>query len=188
MEVRYIVFSSDEVRNAVTSFIQKQGQITTSNEVMAVEVLGPNEAPSSLVRLQAPAAKPIKLGEQYLAAALLLYCIDRRIPIPKQATKKLELSVNGLTLALTTDRTQGSPSVANQQVNYGEIANRATQMIGSVQEQLARAIARADHAETQAAQSEDRARRAEAARGRSTALLTAVALVPGLRGHIGAGW
>lgn len=186
MEVRYIIFSPDEVRSAIISFVQKQGQAATANEVMAVEVTGPNEAPAAVVRLHgSPTAKTLKLGEQYLLAALLLYCMTRRIPIPKQAAKKVELSVNGLTLALTTDRSLGSPSVANQRVDYGEIANRATQMIGSVQEQLARAIARADHAESLATQAEERARRAEAARGKSSALLTAIALVPGFRGHIG---
>jgi hypothetical protein len=186
MEVRYIIFSPDEVRSAIISFVQKQGQAASSNDVTSVEVVGPSEAPTAMVRLQgSPAAKPIKLSEQYLVAALLLYCTDRRIPIPKQAAKRVELSVNGLTLAMTSDRTQGSPNVANHQVSYGEIANRATQRIGTVQEELARAIARADYAETLAVQAEDRARKAEAARGRSSALLTAVALVPGLRGHVG---
>lgn len=186
MEVRYIVFSPDEVRSAIISFVVKQGQAATAGEVIAVEVTGPNEAPTAIVRLQgSPTAKLVKLSEQYLVAALLLYCMDRRIPLPKQAAKRVELSVNGLTLAMTTDRSLGSPCVADQRVNYGEIANRATQMIGSVQEQLARAIARADHAEGLATQAEERARRAEAARGKSSALLTAIALVPGLRGHIG---
>jgi len=186
MEVRYIIFNADEVRSAVISFVQKQGQAALAGDVMAVEVVGPLEAPTALVRLQAsPAAEPIKLSDQYLVAALLLYCIERRIPIPKQAAKKVELTVNGLTLTLTSDRTQGAPSVASHQVTYGEIANRATQKIGTVLEELARALARADYAEKQMAQAEERARKAELARGRSSAILTAVALVPGFRGHLG---
>lgn len=86
---------------------------------------------------------------------------------------------------LTSDPTNGSPAVANNQVTYGEIANRATQRIGSVQEQLARALARAEYAERVAADAEERARKADAARGRSSAQLTAVALVPGVRGRVG---
>jgi hypothetical protein len=186
MEVRYIIFNAEEVRSAVVSFVQKQGQIASAGDVMAVEVVGPNEAPTALVRLQAsPTPDPVRLTDQYLVAALLLYCIDRRIPIPKQAAKRVELSVNGLTMTLTTDRSQGVPSVSNHQVSYGEIANRATQKIGTIQEELARALARADHAEKQAVQAERTAKKAEAARGRSAAALTAVALVPGLRGHLG---
>ncbi len=185
MEVRYIIFTPDEVRSAVSSFVQKRGLVAARTDVTAVEVTGSNDAPTALVRLVTSVAKPIELGDQYLIAALLLYCIDRRIPIPKHAAKTLELSVNGLTLAMTTDRSLGSPCVTHQQVKYGEIANRATQLIGTVQEQLARALGRAEYAESQAAQAEERTRRAEAARGRSSALLMAIALVPGLRGHIG---
>jgi hypothetical protein len=185
MEVRYIIFAQDEVRSALIEFVKKQGQVATASDVAAVEVVGPGEAPVGIVRLLASPAKPINLGSQYLVAALLLYCIDRRIPIPKQAAKRVELSVNGLTLTMTTDVSQGSPSVANLQVSYGEIANRATQKIGTVQEELAQALARADYAERLMAEAEAKAKRAEAARGKSSALLTAVTLVPGLRGRIG---
>jgi hypothetical protein len=185
MEVRYIIFAQDEVRSALIEFVKKQGQVATASDVAAVEVVGPGEAPVGIVRLLASPAKPINLGGQYLVAALLLYCIDRRIPIPKQAAKRVELSVNGLTLTMTTDVSQGSPSVANLQVSYGEIANRATQKIGTVQEELAQALARADYAERLMAEAEAKAKRAEAARGKSSALLTAVTLVPGLRGRIG---
>ncbi len=186
MEVRYIIFTPDEVRGAIVTFVQKQGQAATANDVASVEVVGPAETPAALVRLQAsPAATPIRLDEQFLVAALLLYCMNRRIPVPKPAAKRVELTVNGLTLTLTTDRTQGAPSVANHQVSYGEIANRATQKIGTVQEELARALARADYAEKMAAHAEERARKAEAARGRSSALLAAVAMAPGVRGRVG---
>src|SRR6185312_17351482 len=149
MEVRYIVFTADEMRNAVIGFIQKQGHVAATNDVAAVELVGPNEAPSAIVRLQpALAKKPINLGAQYLVAALLLYCMDRRIPIPKRAEKKVELSVNGLTLCMTTDSRSGSPQLAANQVSYGDMANRATRTIGTIQEELSRAIARADYAES----------------------------------------
>ena len=184
MEVRYIVFEPDEVRGAVSTFVRKQGQ--APNGVAAVDVAGPGDDPIVTVRPQgAPETGAIKLTAQYLIAALLLHCMDRRIPIPKDASKRVELSVNGLTLVMTTDRSVGAPSVSQHNVSYGEIANRATQAIGGVQEQLARALARAGYAEDQWAQAEERAKRAEAARGKSSALLTAVMLVPGLRGHIG---
>jgi hypothetical protein len=184
MEVRYIIFAPDEVRSAIVSFLRKQGQAATPNDVASVEVVGPGEAPAAMVKLLT-SEKPVKLTDQYLVAALLLHCIERRIPIPKQAAKRVELSVNGLTMVLTSDRSIGSPSVGSHQVSYGEIANRATQTIDSVQEQLARALSRADYAESLVAAAEERARRAEAARGRSSALMTAVALVPGIRGRLG---
>jgi hypothetical protein len=186
MEVRYIVFTPEETRNGITVFVQKQGHAATSNDILAVELVGPNEAPTAVVRLQPSlATEPIRLSAQYIVAALLLYCIDRRIPIPKQAEKKVELSVNGLTLILTSDRSQGSPSLTSNQVTYGDLANRATHRIGTIQEELARAVARADYAESLVAQADERAHRAEAARSRSTSQLVAVALVPGIRGWLG---
>ena len=186
MEVRYIVFAADEMRNAVVGFLLKQGHVTTSADVAAVEVGGPHEAPVATVKLlPVVGQKPIVVDAQHLIAALLLYCIERRIPIPKQAEKRLELSVNGLTMVLTSDGGPGSPRLAANQVTYGEMANRATRTIGTMQEELARALARADYAESQIAQAEERAARAEAARAKSSAALVAVQLRPGLRGHLG---
>ena len=186
MEVRYIVFTSDEARNAIVAFVKKQGHATNSNDITAVEVTGPSESPSAIVRLQPSLAdKPVVLTAQYLVAALLVYCMEHRIPVPKQASKKVELTVNGLTMTMTTDLNQGSPLLASNQVTYGEIANRATERIETVQEQLGRAHARANHAESLVAQADERVRQVEAARARSAALLVDIALVPGLRGRLG---
>ena len=186
MEIRYIVFTADEMRNAVVGFVLKQGQLATPGDVAAVELVGPSETPSAIIKLQPSLAKkPINLGAQYLVAALLLYCMDRRIPLPKQAEKKVELSVNGLTLVVTTDASSGSPHLAANQVSYGDMANRATRTIGTIQEELARAIARADYAESLISQADEKAAKAEAARARSSAALIAAALVPGVRGRLG---
>ena len=153
------------MRNAVVGFLLKQGHVTTSADVAAVEVGGRMQAPVATVKLlPVVGQKPIVVDAQHLIAALLLYCIERRIPIPKQAEKRLELSVNGLTMVLTSDGGPGSPRLAANQVTYGEMANRATRTIGTMQEELARALARADYAESQIAQAEERAARAEAAR------------------------
>jgi hypothetical protein len=65
------------------------------------------------------------------------------------------------------------------------MANRATQTIGTIQEELARAIARADYAESMINQANERASKAEAARARSSSALIAVALLPGVRGRLG---
>src|ERR1700730_6284428 len=57
--------------------------------------------------------------------------------------------------------------------------------IGTIQEELSRAIARADYAESLVKQADERASKAEAARARSSSALIAVALLPGIRGHLG---
>jgi hypothetical protein len=186
MEVRYIVFSPDEARAAVVTFAQRHGTVTTANDILGVDFAGPNDAPSVLLRLRgAPAAEPRSLSTQHLIAAFLLYCGDRRIPIPKRAEKRVELSVNGLTLVLTSDKPFGTPVAAASQVTYGEIATRATNELSTVKEELSRAQARVSYAEGLVAEAEERARRAEAARSRATSMLVSIANLPGLRGRLG---
>jgi hypothetical protein len=186
MEVRYIVFSPDEARTAVLTFAQRQGTVATTNDSFTVDLIGPNDAPSALLRLRGPrAAASISLSAEYLIAALLLYCGDRRIPISRRAEKRVELSVNGLTLVLTSDKPFGTPIAASNQIAYGEIATRATNELTSIKEELSRALARASYAESLVAAAEERARRAEAARSRATSMLVSIAILPGLRGRLG---
>ncbi len=186
MEVRYVVFSPDEARNAIITFVQRQGTVGAADDVLAVEFAGPNDAPSALVRLRGqPARDPINLGAHYLTAALLLYCGDRRIPIPRRAEKRVERSVNGLTLVLTTDKPSGTPVTAAAQVAYGEIATRATNELTGIKEELSRAQARASYAEGLIADAEERARRTEAARSKATSALVSIGNLPGLRGRLG---
>ena len=186
MEIRYIVFSPDEARNAIVAFVMKQGLATTVNDVASIEFGGEQAEPFATVQLrQPPATRPIKLGMQHLSAALLLYCGDRRIPLPKRAHKSIELSIHGLTMVMTTEPEHGGPRVADDRVSYGAAAARATQEISTTRSELVRALARADYAEKQIAQAEESARRSEAARAKSAAALVKVAMAPGLRGSIG---
>jgi hypothetical protein len=186
MEVRYVVFSPDEARSAIITFVQRQGTVSAASDVVAVDFVGPNDAPCAVVRLRGQSEpEPTTLNAQYLIAALLLYCGDRRIPVPKRAQKQVELSVNGLTLVLTSDKPSGTPVTAVAQVAYGEIATRATNELTGIKEELSRARARATYTEGLVADAEERVRRAEAARSKATSALVSIANLPGLRGRIG---
>lgn len=186
MEVRYIVFTRDEVRSAIVASLMKQGRVAAPADVMEVTLADALDGPSALVQLRAGlAAEPAVINPQHLIGILLVHCNANRVPIPKRAHKRIEQSVNGLTMVLTTDMTRGSPAVGVNQVSYGDIANRATQEISALRGELARAVARADYAEGLIAQADARADRVEAARSQSSKLLVAIALVPGLRGRLG---
>ena len=186
MEVRYIVFTPEEARSAIIAFAQRQGTVTSANDILAVDFVGSNDTPSAVLRLRGPTSgEPPTLGDQYLIAALLLYCGGRRIPIPKRAQKKIELSVHGLTLVLTSDKPFGTPISAITQVAYGEIATRATNELTNIKEELSRAQARASYAEGLVADAEERARRAEAARSKATSMLVSIANLRGFRGSLG---
>jgi hypothetical protein len=186
MEVRYIVFTPEEVRSAIVATFLKQGRIVAPSDVMDVALADAPTGPSAVVQLRPGlAAEPAIIGSEALVGVMLFHCNVHRIPIPKRAQKRLEQSINGLTLVLTTDLTQGSPAVGSNQVSYGDIANRATQEIGALRGELARAVARADYAEGLIAEADARSARIEAARAQSSKLLVAIAVVPGLRGRLG---
>jgi hypothetical protein len=186
MEVRYIIFSPEEVRAAVIALAQRQGIAATADDVVAVDIVPPNDAPSALLRLRSSAAdEPIPLSAQSLLAGLILYCNDRRIPLLKRAEKRLELSINGLTLVLVSDKPHGAPVAASTQVAYGEVTTRATNELATLRQELSRAQARASHAEGLVAEADERARRAETARSKATLTLVSIANHRGLRGRLG---
>jgi hypothetical protein len=186
MEVRYIAFTPEETRNAIVAFVQRRGPAATPDDIAAVEVVGEHEVPTAIVRLRPPlSTTPINLSSQDVIGALLLYCSDRRIPVPKRADKKVELSINGLTLVVTTDPVQRSPVVADNGVSYNDIASHARQEIALERQKLTRAIARAEYAEAMTAQADTKARQAEDARARSSAMLAAITISPGVRGRLG---
>jgi hypothetical protein len=186
MEVRYIVFAPDEVRSAIIAFAQKRGHTPALDRIAAVELIGPSDDPTAILRLRVASEKnEVKISGEDLVAALLLYCVNCRIPIHQKAAKKVELSVNGLTLVLTTDQNPGSPVVANDQIRYGVLASKATERVGSLEDKLAQAVARADYFEGRVDQAERRARIAEEACGKAAASLVAIQLIPGIRGRFG---
>jgi hypothetical protein len=186
MEVRYIVFSPEEVRSAIVATFLKQGRIATPSDVTEVALADGPAGPSAVVQLRPGlATEPTIIGSDPLVGVMLFHCNVHRVPIPKRAQKRIEHSINGLTMVLTTDRTRGSPAVGANQVSYGDIANRATQEIGTLRGELARAVARAGYAEGLIAEANARTERLEAARAQSSKLLVAIALAPGLRGRVG---
>jgi hypothetical protein len=190
-EVRFIVFSPDEVRNAAIAYVRKQVQEIGPSDIVTVEVAGPQDTPTAVIQVQASQTNKVidqrlmHLDQQHLTAALILHCYERRIPLPKGADKRVELTVNGLTLVSTIDRPHGAPSISSSRVSYGELATNATNTIGTVQEQLRRAIARAEYAEKLVAQADDCAKRAQVAESKAKSALIAIAMMPGLRGRLG---
>lgn len=187
MEVRYIVFTPEESRNAIVGFIVRQATAVSANDIALVTLAGDQDDPSATVQIRSPLlAEPLKLTSQNLIAAMLLYCSEHRIQVPKRAIKAAEQSLHGLTLVLTTDANHGElPVAATNHVRYGTLANRATREILAVREELARALLRADHAESLIAQADAATRRMDAARAKAATQLINIGRVRGLRGRVG---
>ena len=102
-EVRYIIFSEVEVLSALTEYRRRRSQPLPSSEDVEVTI---RDKPKILVTLAiVPEGKQMPLefvfeGEE-LAAALIMYCIGRKIPLPATgASKTIQLFGDSITLQI----------------------------------------------------------------------------------------
>ncbi len=89
-EIRLIIFNDAEVLNALTEFRKRRKEPLPSSQDVAVTI---RDKPRIMVTLAiVPEGKKMPLefifeGEE-LAAALIMYCIDRKIPLPATGVSK----------------------------------------------------------------------------------------------------
>jgi hypothetical protein len=131
-EIRYLLFSAQEVQTAVTEFYRKRrggadgggsaAAVPPARRTIEVEPALAIELrrradgePFALVRAGKPggigrgaAAASAELAAPDLVGALLLYCKDRRIPIPAGGYKSLEIVGDELGLLTTLRVPQGA--------------------------------------------------------------------------------
>ncbi len=90
-EVRQLLFQSRELILAVTEYYQRRGlplPVGTASRITIAEAQ-PLQAILDITTDQGEAVN-IELNAEALAAALILYCINRKIPLPADADKKLK--------------------------------------------------------------------------------------------------
>ncbi len=105
-EVRLIIFSELEVLSALTEYRRRRSQPLPSDEEIKLII---RDKPRILVTLAiAPEGKQIPLevvfeGEE-LAAALIMYCIGRKIPLPATGvSKSIQLVGDSIALQILKD-------------------------------------------------------------------------------------
>ena len=108
-EVRHIIFSDAEVLTALTEYRKRRSQSLPSSEDVEVTI---RDKPKTLVTLAiVPKGKkmPIEFvfeGEE-LAAALIMYCIRRKIPLPATGvSKSIQLVGDSIALQILKDVTR----------------------------------------------------------------------------------
>ena len=90
MEIRFIVFSLDEVRLTALSYLRKQGHQISPTDVASLEFTGEKDAPATDIQLLSCStakvmdARTVRMDQQQLTAALILQCSERRIPLPSR--------------------------------------------------------------------------------------------------------
>ncbi len=99
-EYRKLLFTDDELKQAIVEFCQSNGMILPQDEIIAVEMTG---LPHNPVRLRYSTttqrgATEVSLSRDQLGAALIIYCRQRRIPVPRSAEKNVK--INGSEVAL----------------------------------------------------------------------------------------
>ena len=99
-EYRKLVFSEDELKQAVVDFCENKGTILPQDEIIKVELTG---LPDNPIRLQystmaQSGTMEVSLSRDQFGAALIIYCRQRRIPIPRSGEKNVK--INGSEVAL----------------------------------------------------------------------------------------
>ncbi len=108
-EIRLIIFDRIEVLSALTEYRKRRGKPLPSSDHVEVTI---RDKPKILVTLAiVPEGKQIPLefvfeGEE-LAAALIMFCIGRKIPLPATGVSKtIQLYGDSITLQILKDVTR----------------------------------------------------------------------------------
>lgn len=102
-EMRYLVFATKEVVAAVRDYRRRRGQPMVPGQVVRCAVVADPDVSATVdVRSDADAKLySVVLKSEELAAALIMYCINQRIPMPAAATKSLQMFGDSLGLVIT---------------------------------------------------------------------------------------
>ncbi len=107
-EIRLIIFNQVEVLGALTEYRKRRGKPLPSSEDVEVTI---RDKPKILVNLAiVPEGKEmpfeIVFGGEELAAALIMYCIARKIPLPAAGVSKtMRLMGDSVVLQILKDVT-----------------------------------------------------------------------------------
>ena len=104
-EFRFILFTPNEAAQALVKFCQKSGRRLPVATVLAAEPVGGREGqepPTGLLRLLPDAGDELhlKFSPQEIVGALLLFALDRKIPMPRDGEKVLESIRNRFALRI----------------------------------------------------------------------------------------
>jgi len=96
-EIRYIAFPPVEVVRAITEYQTRRRDPLPSGAIVGFDVLATPaiEAELRLVDNDSGMEKTVIVRSEQLAAALVLFCINRKVPVPAKAHKLLYAGRDG---------------------------------------------------------------------------------------------
>ena len=98
-ETRIITFTNAEIKQAIAHYCVKTGRLAPNSSIAALTFA--NESQLSATFEPAPAGPKVTFQESEIAAAVLLHCKERGIPIARRAIKTLQVAKDTVLLTLT---------------------------------------------------------------------------------------
>ena len=113
-EVRYLVFSIKELVAAIRDYRRRRSQPLVAGSVIRCNVSTDPEVSAGIdVRSDADGkVYSVTLRTEELAAALIMYCINHRIPMPAAANKSLQMFGDSIGLVIQLSPAEQSPGPA----------------------------------------------------------------------------
>ncbi len=102
-EIRYIIFTDEEVDRAVADLLTRVDRQFDPRHVRATAIShAPDGTLVCIVSLHSDSPyQRLEVSAADLMSAILLYCRERNIPLPVRADKHLEITSRGFTLVAT---------------------------------------------------------------------------------------
>ncbi|MFV3073765.1 hypothetical protein [Niveispirillum fermenti] len=99
-EIRHILFSNDEVIRAVVEYHRRAGNPMPSGSVIRMEVMADPVRCALHVGQDDGARQVHWVDNPTLAACLIFFCINQRIPLPTKSAKQLHMMNDKITLVV----------------------------------------------------------------------------------------
>ena len=106
-EIRHIIFSSEELFIALKEYRKRRREPLPSGSVVKFTIEQTPEL-SAVTRIAPESGEPERVfvsNRDELATALIMYCIDNKIPMPVKSTKFLQMFGGSLGLVITKNVT-----------------------------------------------------------------------------------
>ncbi|HXP74848.1 MAG TPA: hypothetical protein VN823_11935 [Stellaceae bacterium] len=100
-ETRTITFTNAEIKQAIVRYCVKTGRMGSDRGAIT-GLMFSNEGGLSASFEPAPGIPRVTFQESEIAAAIILHCKDRGIPIARRSIKSLQVSKDAVSFTLTT--------------------------------------------------------------------------------------
>ena len=97
-ETRFLTFETNELYQALYEFSRRTGRIKVPAEISDLS-FSRTQPPKMTVRFRDVGASP-NLEAEEIAAVLIFYCLDTRVPLPRSARKAVQFRDNKIELVV----------------------------------------------------------------------------------------